>query len=163
MWGGSLVTSYPIWIRCHEVTHLTSLDLLGGNGDMIWCLMVDGQKIATQKVDYRVNQITSASNFRFWICGVFFQVLVSYFFFFHESELRTDESVGPVFWRDTFASHRDMFTALRCQEPEELTMCRACCGPSALHPVERPFLKKKQIFWSIELIPERWRRCWFNT
>ena len=35
MWGRSLVTSYPIWIRCHEVTHLTSPGLEGGDCDMV--------------------------------------------------------------------------------------------------------------------------------
>ena len=29
-----------------------------------------------------------------------------------------------------------MFAALRCQGPEELTICRACCGHNALHPEE---------------------------
>ena len=108
--------------------------------------MVDGQKIATQKVDSHANHVRNRFRFQFPFLDMrcfFFQVLVSYVFFFHDSELRKDELVGPEFWRDTFSSHRDMFTALRRQGPEELTMCRACCGPSALHPVERPFLKKK--------------------
>ena len=49
------------------------------------------------------------------------------------------EFIGRIFRETPSQSHCEiMFAALCCQGPEELSMCRACCGPSALHPEERP-------------------------
>ncbi len=59
------------------------------------------------------------------------------------------ESIGWIFGERPSQLHRDMFAALHGQGPEELTNCRASCGPSALHPEEKPCVKENhEIFWS---------------
>ena len=68
-------------------------------------------------------------------------------FFFHDSQLRKHESIGWIFGERPSQSRCDMFAAVHCQGPEELSMCRACDGPSALHPEERTCIKENiQIF-----------------
>ena len=61
MWGGSLVTSYPIWIRCHEVTHLTSGSRGWGWWYDVWRLMSKNiETLQSSRLFYHV-----AHHFRF--------------------------------------------------------------------------------------------------
>ena len=111
----------------------------------------------TEKSYTLMSFITSGSNFScrldMWIVTTFlinvFLKSLLLLLFFHDSELR---------------SHHDIFTAFCCQGPEELTMCRACCGPSALHPEERPCVTENNQMQYVDeqLIPKICRRCWFN-
>ena len=152
-WGGSLVTSYLIWIRYHEVTHLTtSLSLAGGG----WWHDVRRliAEIETQTNRYTLWFVMHSCYDSCYSCCWLLQVpiplvcwifLLRYKMLYKSILLRVWTPKTQVywsdFWRDTFPVTIWMFAALHCEGSEELIMCR--------HPEERPCVKENiQIFWA---------------